>query len=142
MSDVSFMISDKLIIAGQDQEYLDDLFEGKGTLTLCRGDRKVTLNAGMVATQYVSEKNRMCDSFKCGECDFPKAGLDCGKPSDPERAVRIVDEWSKVHPIVTNGDKLQEVFKDNFPYFISDDLHVCVDRRWFEQPYEAPKGAE
>lgn len=60
----------------------------------------------------------------------------------PAEAVRIVEEWSKANPVQTNGDKLQEVFKENFPYFISDESTVCIDREWFDQPYEAPKGED
>ena len=97
----------------------------------------------MDAVEYIKERNRMCetsDAFRCplqidGECKG------CDGQRNPAEAVRIVEEWSKAHPIQTNADKFKEVFGMT-P--VGGPLQCCTEKgfdivRW-NAPYEAPKG--
>ena len=102
----------------------------------------------MDAVEYLKEFKRMCDSLndeascRCGWCEFSKSGVDCTEPDDPAEAVRIVEEWSKAHPIQTNADKFKEVFGWS-PYNSGGDyINAPYDMlwTWWDAPYEAPKG--
>ena len=72
----------------------------------------------MDAVKFVKEKHRMCNTRNmCLGCEIRKrytarnvSGCDEYEECYPEEVVSIVEEWSIAHPIVTNGDKLQEVF--------------------------------
>lgn len=97
------------------------------------------------ALKFLNEKARMCESYySCDVCPFTKAG---GRPmpmcpewvnENPEQAVRIVEEWSKAHPIQTNADKFKEVFGQP-KEFLTKSAELYLER-WLAKPYEAPKG--
>lgn len=66
--------------------------------------------------KVIKERNRMCDSFdKCCSCplnNIQGASVVC-EPwimRNPEDTERIVVQWAKEHPIVTNEKKFEEVF--------------------------------
>ena len=91
----------------------------------------------MDALVYFKEKERLCKAqFGCDKCPlFDNCERVGNRTLDPEKAVRIVEEWSKAHPIQTNGQKFQEVFGRN--------KHIkWCGLEWWDAPYEAPKGAD
>ena len=99
----------------------------------------------MDAVKYFKNKKRMTDSFRtCAACPF--LSINNGKGESccnfeelyPEEAVRIVEEWSKAHPIQTNADKFKEVFGKE-PIVILRDIANDYGE-WLYAPYEAPKG--
>lgn len=88
----------------------------------------------MDAVEYVKAMKRMCESHdsKCRDCLLSTVG--CGYSGDVEAAVAIVEDWAKEHPIVTNAEKLVEVFgkirlKDITP-------------EWLKQEYREPEGKD
>ena len=66
------------------------------------------------AVKYLKERKRMCNSYNnmCDGCGFGKVPK-CNHTEDdnPEKAVEIVEKWSKEHPIKTR----QSVFLKMFP---------------------------
>lgn len=91
----------------------------------------------MDAVEYLKEKGRFCKQYKgCSQCPlYERGNCVCPDSTNPAEAVRIVEEWSKAHPIQTNGQKFQEVFGRN--------KHIkWCGLEWWDMPYEAPKGAE
>lgn len=66
--------------------------------------------------KVVTEKSRMCESFKlCSKCPLRKEqepDIQCQTwvVDHPEETERIVMQWAAEHPLVTNGTKFLEVF--------------------------------
>lgn len=106
----------------------------------------------MDAVEYLKERDRMC--YQDGELNCRSCGLydttkcySCTQYEQeyPEEAVRIVEEWSKAHPKQTNGQKFDEVFgygPHDFSSASPETTVVELTRKWWDAPYEAPKGAE
>ena len=69
----------------------------------------------MDAVKYLKEKSKMCGFIKssaykdcvysdlCKNCPLKK--INCQDGSHPEEAVRLVEEWSKENPAMTNAMK-------------------------------------
>ena len=104
----------------------------------------------MNAVQWWEEAERMCKNYKSCNDSCPAYGnYGCKlKPYaldfDPDEVVRIVEEWSKAHPIQTNAQKFEEVFGSiSLLYemfdFNSNDYGVHHSM-WWNAPYEPPKG--
>ena len=111
------------------------------------------------AVEYVKEKVRMChadpiEKFKCDRCpmfaDTVEIGCVYWEETDPAEAVRIVEDWSKAHPIRTNGQKFVEVFgfdpwrvvtgdEESWDIVFNDNL---TQLNFWRSPYEEPKGAD
>ena len=113
----------------------------------------------MNAIRYLKERERMC-AFVDGICtDCPMARMlpedieDCDsicvwevEPNYPQEAVRIVEEWSDGHKVVTNRDKFIEVFGVGSPptseleriSFTTEGLKAVYDS-WWNKPYEGDK---
>ena len=102
----------------------------------------------MDAELYLKEKARMCKQYqdregylKCGTCGFGFSNNGKQKLCPefeklyPTEAVRIVAEWSKEHPIMTNHDKLREVFGANRLPAVT----LYLPRGWLDAPYELLK---
>ena len=71
----------------------------------------------MDAERYIIEMKRMCDSYLgCIGCPIrakkDNSDIDCSDfiSTYPKEAVKIVEEWSKEYPIMTNAMKFKEVF--------------------------------
>ncbi|MBR3360895.1 MAG: hypothetical protein IKG39_06125 [Lachnospiraceae bacterium] len=87
----------------------------------------------MDAVKFLKERERMCESFKtCDGCSFNHHCSDfMGEYA--EEAVRIVEQWSNEHPIMTNLMKFKEVFgKCN--------TEVTAQISWWMEEYHEPKG--
>ena len=67
----------------------------------------------MDAVKYLKERKRMCDSYnnRCDGCGFGDAPQ-CNHTEDdnPEKAVAIVEKWSKDHPKKTRQSELLKMF--------------------------------
>lgn len=67
----------------------------------------------MDAVKYLKERNRMCDSYNnmCDGCGFGKVPK-CNRTEDdnPEKAVEIVEKWSKEHPMKTRQSEFLKMF--------------------------------
>lgn len=105
----------------------------------------------MDAVEYFKEQKRMCANYNyCNECPLAEKMESDGfnyctawQRLYPEEAVRIVEEWSKAHPIQTNGQKFVEVFGFEPTTWnkMGEDIHDFItDPQWWHEPYEAPKG--
>lgn len=70
--------------------------------------------------EYLKEKNRMTKecSIPCSKCPLHKnqtaCQYSCGslEKKDPEKAVRIVENWAKEHPVRTYKSAFLEKFPD------------------------------
>lgn len=99
----------------------------------------------MFATDYLKEKERMCRTEGCARCPLSPRnnGTPCGcskyQADFPDKAVIIVDEWSRQHPIVTNRDKFAEVFGAmSFAAFVWNNLKSGGYDEWWDKEYKAP----
>ena len=111
----------------------------------------------MDAVKFLKEHKRICQiychSLTCTECPLEDCNNGLGIPCDtlfnehPEAVVRVVEEWSKEHPIQTNGEKLKEVFgiKNGIRYYSNGtgtDRGCYMSGDWLDAPYEPPKGED
>ena len=92
----------------------------------------------MDAVEYLKTMKRICYQYTNGCNTCPLSGNNScvygGAPEDPEEAVDIVEQWSKEHPVVTNADKLLEVFGK---FRLSN-----ITPEWLRQEYRESKGKE
>lgn len=100
----------------------------------------------MDAVKFLTEKNRMCGSSKdCRSCELYKANC-CSNyniGTKAEKAVEIVERWSKEHQKKTRMSELLKNYPnvtidtdDNFPIFYPCDMdhefqggHMCKESR-------------
>lgn len=91
----------------------------------------------MDAIEYLKEKRRM----GCYVSPFEE--------ENPDRAVQLVEEWSKEHAQKTNAQKFEEVFgkpvvADEAGYRCAPWVNDCIIREcgecgeWWDEPYQAP----
>ena len=70
----------------------------------------------MNTVEYIREKNRLCQSFKCDGCETcPLYDGKCEIHNDLTdddilKAIEVVDQWSSSHSVVTNRQKFREIF--------------------------------
>ena len=100
----------------------------------------------MDAKKFITEYVRMCKSF--GEEGYDSCGDPCdGCPinevlnrndcsmlalaENPELAVELVNDWSVAHPLVTNRDKIREVFGE------AEMLKLTAPVGWWDLEYNA-----
>ena len=71
----------------------------------------------METLDFLKEAQRMCKSYPdCKGC--PLRNFACGfircierfSDADVQCQVKVVEQWSKEHPIITNARKFEEVF--------------------------------
>lgn len=92
----------------------------------------------------LKERRRMCDSFrKCNDCPLGKAQPEIGSckhwtVENPEETEKIVMQWSKEHPTVTNAMKFKEVFGYDF----QDAFGALGCSEWLDDEYEKGKQYE
>jgi hypothetical protein len=100
----------------------------------------------MDAVTYVKERRRICHEHSvCAECPLRKFD-DCYN-ADPEELVKAVEEWSKEHPIMTNGMKVLELIPSDvsnatitrvYPS-TKDYVKIYIEKSWWDAEY---KGGE
>lgn len=98
----------------------------------------------MDAVKFINEVNRMCKSHDevCTGC--PLMNSNClvnDFDVEAEKVVPIVEEWSKKHPVMTNGRKLSDMLGINKrnvsrqtigkPY-----VEVWIDAEWWDAEYK------
>lgn len=88
----------------------------------------------MEASKFVKESIRMCSQHNCSGCPAEKIACindSVGLAEDGkilEKYVAIVEKWSAEHPIVTNLDKMVEIFGDETVDFLEGYLRFkCTD---------------
>ena len=105
----------------------------------------------MDAVKYLEEKQRMCGSCDCGNCEMSYTingtGLVCRKfeSAEAKKAVAIVEKWSVEHPRKTRKDVFREMFPNAdvegiCPYALWGGICVrksnkcscddCIDKFW------------
>lgn len=89
----------------------------------------------MDAVKFLKECNRICATVDCLDCPLHDEhicmhGIEEG---EEEKAVSIVEQWSKEHPVMTNRMKIKEVFGCN------PSIHL-IDDCWLDEEYKEPKG--
>lgn len=76
----------------------------------------------MDALEYLKVRSRMtnnckmdCDKCLLG-CDKNSRGVSCSglETNYPKEAIKIVEDWSKEHPPITNKDKYKEIIRETF----------------------------
>ena len=89
----------------------------------------------MDAVKFLEEKLRMCKYYKAkhpiGYCEYCDLENYCGTEIHcPDDAVECVETWSKIHPLITNAKKFEEIFgvnpKSIFPL------------EWWDEVYKEP----
>ena len=108
----------------------------------------------------VKIRNRMCDYYKkCDGC--PLAGTQFGCVSgmaeveNADEYERIIENWAKEHPVVTNVDKYIEVMKNTFGEDVDKTVirescignflgiecikHCSECYKWWDEEYKEPK---
>lgn len=82
----------------------------------------------MDALKYLKELHRMCSKqCSCDDCEFTKVmqvSCDHLGLESPEKAVEIVENWVKAHPVRTR----QSVFLERYPNAKTDEdgvLNIC-----------------
>ena len=90
----------------------------------------------MRATDYIREKQRMCQSFNyCCDCPFKDDSFSCNETekNNPEKAEEIVETWAKENPEITNAVKFKEVFGESAEEVWS--LLLPEFNMWLNQKY-------
>ena len=97
---------------------------------------------------------RMCDKHStCENCPMNGMRFDCNGicvkaiEKNPQQAEQIVEQWTKEHPVVTNGDKFREVFGETIKYpFMIDKEKMLIykiedifNSAWLNQEYKEPE---
>lgn len=91
--------------------------------------------------EFVRERRRMCKETFCSECPISKFRIDCSYAclTNPEEAEKIVSDWSKEHPIVTNEQKLKEVLQDTFGEDYKNYMLISCFSEWADKEYKKPR---
>ena len=87
----------------------------------------------MDALEYLKERNRMWD--------VSQVSVEVEEDENPAEAVRIVEEWSREHPKMTNARKFEEVFGVKYdPYEEYDDaVMLKLPPEWWDAEYKEPE---
>lgn len=97
----------------------------------------------MEVIDFLKEAHRMCKSYAdCKGC--PLVNSPCGfircivdhSGAEMRCVTKVVEQWSKEHPIITNAQKFEEVF--GWPQSDIDSLRYA--RSWWDEPYKEPGG--
>ena len=99
----------------------------------------------MEAIDFLKEAQRMCRSYaNCKgcplikfPCGFIRCIADC-YDAEMQCAIKVVGQWSKEHPLITNEMKFREVFGDNAVNSILV-LPPSDIKRWLAEPYKERK---
>jgi len=96
----------------------------------------------MEAFKFLQEYSRMCKVNKhCSGCPLNETTCAICSDLSEEQMINIVEkteQWSKEHPIVTNAQKLKEMFGNRAIYAISSP-NVQTIKDWLDEPYREPE---
>lgn len=112
----------------------------------------------MDAVEFIKTRERMCMHYqKCGcvgcpSIDQPEMLCEDVVSENAEKAVEIVEEWLKTHPVKTNADKIEELTGTkieigtyNAAYLIrvttdgKTESGIAKLKRWLESEYVEPQ---
>lgn len=76
----------------------------------------------MNALKYLEIRSRITDNCKinCNECLLGRGNngkkINCKTLENlyPEEAIKIVEDWGKEHPFISNVDKYKEIIRETF----------------------------
>ena len=95
-------------------------------------------------TTVVKERRRMCKEVQtCNKCPISainnktKTYCDNFMSASPEEADRIIMQWSKDHPVMTNRRKFEEVFGHNIASMLETSCRnsACLSA-WLDEEYK------
>ena len=102
--------------------------------------------------EFCKERERMCKDHECGDCPLIKVkklmsiGGTCNEAcmENVDEAEKIVSEWSKEYPIVTNRDKFKEVFGFDIAITARGSIFLYINdyiskEDWLAQEYKPPQ---
>lgn len=88
----------------------------------------------MDAIEYLKVRSRMTNdcNISCDKCllgyDKNSRGVSCSglETNYPKEAIKVVEDWSKEHPIMTNTEKYKQLMKS----ILGDDFEIenCPNR--------------
>ena len=109
----------------------------------------------MEARKFLKEYMRMCESMPCSLCELHGEQISCclddldsaSSDKDIDTVVGAVEKWSAEHPVITNFDKMVEIFGDETVDFLEGYLRFkCTDdafrkeaSAWLGEEYEERK---
>jgi hypothetical protein len=94
----------------------------------------------MDAVTYVKEHQRICKEHTCSKC--PLGNFERCDFAEPEELVKAVEEWSKEHPLVTNGEAAIDMMgKMGAPYIgfkknNTGQVVMTLDGTWWDAEYK------
>lgn len=100
--------------------------------------------------EFCRERKRMCKKAKyCDNCELGNdnnTNMFCEIycMNHPNKAEKIVSEWVKEHPIVTNRDKFKEVFGFDIDITAGGSILLYIndyisEEDWLVQEYKPPQ---
>ena len=106
--------------------------------------------------EVIKQAERLCNSYKeCDKCDLSGrcSLVSLGSSVEVEEYEKIVMEWVKENPEITNADKFKEVFGVNVEKGSKGcsgidcslsliDCETCQYAHFGNKPYVEPKGSE
>lgn len=97
----------------------------------------------MDAVTFVKEYRRICDEYQaCIRCPLNKNESEDCIDADPEEMVKIVETWSREHPLVTNGKVAVGMMeKMDAPYIQYSkneigQIEIILDASWWDAEYK------
>lgn len=112
--------------------------------------------------EVIKIRNRMCDCYKnCDECPLGGVPFGCvsgmAEVETADEYERILEEWAREHPVMTNAEKYIEVIKNVFggAKLNKKQVRMCVKAivglnvdcntthcsecmKWWDKEYEEP----
>lgn len=106
----------------------------------------------MDAVKFIKEYRRICDEYSsCIRCPLKNENEsdDC-IDADPEKMVKVVEEWSNAHPLTTNGMKVLELIPSDvsnttitrvYPS-TKDYVKIYIEKSWWDAEYKRKTDVE
>lgn len=96
----------------------------------------------MDAVDFLNSLNRMCEHNRCATCPIE---LSCpASPDDNDALMAVfttVEDWAKKHPIITNRQKLKEVFGKSIPNVLLLGESEAIElENWLDAEYKEQEG--
>lgn len=102
--------------------------------------------------EFCKQRDRMCDKYECPDypinhMNFNEFSCESWTLRNPKKAEKIIEQWAKEHPIITNADKFKEVFGKPIGSYGAPcpngltiyGIGATSNLEWLEQEYKEPK---
>lgn len=91
--------------------------------------------------EVMKQFNRMCDNHKwCDTCQINenRGRYICDRwlTENPTKAEEIIMQWAEEHPLMTNNDKIKEIFGLDFKSTFTASPWTLD---WLDEEYKEPK---